>query len=98
MKNYIVTMLLFVCVFGFLLFGVNVMGGKANNEGAQILEDAVRRASVQCYSIEGIYPPSIEYLVENYGIKIDDGKYTVRYVGFASNLMPDITVIQKETK
>ena len=39
------------------------------------------------------YPPSVEYLEEHYGIQIDRERYNVFYSGFASNIMPDITVI-----
>ena len=41
-------------------------------------------------------PPSVEYLEENYGIQIDHDKYNVFYDGFASNIMPEITVIPVE--
>ena len=54
------------------------------------------RACIQCYAIEGRYPPSVEYLEENYGIQIDHDKYNVFYDGFASNIMPEITVIPVE--
>ena len=64
----------------------------SGERGAETLRDAIRRASVQCYAIEGRYPPSVEYLEENYGIKIDRERYDVFYSGFASNFMPDITV------
>lgn len=65
---------------------------RSGERGAETLRDAIRRASVQCYAIEGRYPPSVEYLEENYGIKIDRERYDVFYSGFASNFMPDITV------
>ena len=65
---------------------------RTEEEGARNLVQAVRRASVQCYAIEGRYPPSVEYLEENYGIAIDRERYHVFYEGFASNIMPDITV------
>lgn len=65
---------------------------RSGERGAETLRDAIRRASVQCYAIEGRYPPSVEYLEENYGIKIDRDRYDVFYSGFASNFMPDITV------
>ena len=65
---------------------------RSGERGAETLRDSIRRASVQCYAIEGRYPPSVEYLEENYGIKIDKGRYDVFYSGFASNFMPDITV------
>ena len=47
-------------------------------------------------AIEGRYPPSVEYLEENYGVQIDHDKYNVFYDGFASNIMPEITVILAE--
>ena len=70
----------------------HVLFKKADARGADTLRDAIRRASVQCYAIEGRYPPSVDYLEENYGILIDRDKYDVFYSGFASNFMPDITV------
>ncbi len=57
------------------------------------LEETVRRAVVACYATEGCYPPSLEYLEENYGLRINKELYTVIYEVFSSNLMPDITVI-----
>ena len=63
-------------------------------EGRQQLEDAVRRGAVACYAAEGIYPPTLEYLEEHYGIQVDRERYTVAYDVFASNLMPDITVLE----
>ena len=65
-------------------------------EGRQQLEDAVRRSAVACYAAEGIYPPNLEYLEEHYGIQVDRERYTVMYEIFASNLMPDVTVLENE--
>ena len=64
------------------------------SEGADHLEEAVRRSAVACYAAEGIYPDDIAYLQEHYGIQIDEERYTVVYKVFASNLMPDITVLE----
>lgn len=62
-------------------------------QGKSQLEQALRRSCVACYAAEGIYPPNLEYLEEHYGVQIDE-KYTVRYMIFANNLMPDITVLE----
>ena len=69
------------------------MSGRMDREGAETLRSAIARASVQCYAIEGRYPPSVRYLEENYGIRIDWNRFYVYYEGFASNIMPDITVV-----
>ena len=63
-------------------------------EGRRQLEDTLRRASVTCYATEGIYPPTLTYLEEHYGVQIDTKYYTVYYNAFAENLMPDITVLE----
>ena len=63
-------------------------------EGKEQLEEAVRRSAVACYAAEGIYPPDLEYLEEHYGIQVDRERYTVVYEVFASNLMPDVTVLE----
>ena len=77
--------------------------GSIRNRGRYIsqwshlpLRQGITRACVQCYAIEGRYPPSVAYLEERYGIQIDEERYNVFYSGFASNLMPDITVIPVE--
>ena len=73
----------------------NLESGR-RSEGREQLEDAVRRAAVACYAAEGIYPPDLEYLEEHYGIQVDRDRYTVMYDVFASNLMPDVTVLENE--
>lgn len=82
-----------VVLLGFGTALSNLQQGKSE-EGMRQLERAIQRAVVTCYVTEGIYPPDIEYLQENYGIQIDEKRYTVMYDVFASNLMPDITVLQ----
>lgn len=66
-----------------------------NEEGRLQLENSIRRAAVTCYAVEGIYPPDLAYLQEHYGIRINEAKYTVFYDAFASNMVPDITVVEK---
>lgn len=60
------------------------------------LEESLRRASAACYAAEGFYPPSLKYLEEHYGLAIDEERYLVHYQVHGSNLMPDITVMEKD--
>lgn len=66
-------------------------------EGRRQLEQALRRACVACYAVEGVYPPDLSYLEERYGLQVDETRYAVFYDIFASNLMPSITVLEKES-
>lgn len=91
-KGYVVSLAVFGAVIAVFLQGVLSMSDRMEREGAQTLRSAIARASVQCYAIEGRYPPSVAYLEENYGIRIDRERFDVFYEGFASNIMPNITV------
>ena len=77
------------------LIALGNLGSGQRDEGKAQLEAALRRAAVACYAAEGIYPPSLDYMIEYYGIQIDHSRYTVVYDAFAENLMPDITVLEK---
>ena len=83
-----------IVIMGMIVYGLQQTEASSRAEGKRILEDSIRRAVVQCYAVEGRYPESIKYLEENYGIHIDRVKFAVHYEIFASNHMPDITVIE----
>ena len=68
---------------------------KSDEESFNILSEAIIRSAVQCYAIEGFYPPDIEYLENNYGLLVDHDKYVVSYSIFASNIIPEVEVFLK---
>lgn len=94
--GFLASVVIFVLIIGGFVSGAVSFSGKARSEGDVTLRNAIARATVQCYAIEGRYPPSVEYLEEHYGIQIDRERYHVFYEGFASNIMPEITVIPAE--
>lgn len=59
------------------------------------VETAIQRSLNLCYAQEGFYPAKIDYLIDNYGLIIDERLYFVSYKSFASNIRPDITVFRK---
>ena len=79
---------------GFFVALRNV-NAEVSEQGRAKLEDAILRAAVACYAAEGAYPPDVAYLVEHYGLSVDESRYIVHYEIFAENLMPDITVMDK---
>lgn len=66
-------------------------------QGKRQLEEALRRTAVSCYALEGFYPPDVAYMRSHYGLQYDERAYTVHYSVFASNLMPDITVLERDS-
>ena len=73
---------------------VDSLDSGRSQEDLRQLEETLRRSCVACYAAEGAYPPDVDYLKEHYGLQIDERRYTVRYMAFAENLMPDITVLE----
>ncbi|MCI8594954.1 MAG: hypothetical protein HFF09_06860 [Oscillospiraceae bacterium] len=67
-----------------------------SSEGRAQLETSVSRSCAACYAAEGRYPESLEYLEQHYGLQIDGERYVVHYHAFASNLMPEITVLERK--
>lgn len=55
------------------------------------LETAIQNALTLCYAQEGFYPAQLNYLIENYGIIVDDA-FVVTYKAFASNFRPTIHI------
>jgi len=94
LRGAVAPLLFTVVVMAMIMFGLRQTEESSRSEGLRILEDSIRRAVVIAYAVEGRYPESIEYIEENYGIRIDWSKYYVHYSIFASNLLPDITVIE----
>ena len=66
---------------------------QAAEQALRITTESIRRAAVQCYALEGIYPVNIEYLMENYGIRPDTKRFLIHYQYVADNLLPVITVL-----
>ena len=91
-KTLVVAVILIAAVM------IMIHSADENLDGERLsqLEEAIRRAAVSCYAIEGFYPADTDYLVENYGLIIDESKYTVFYDAFASNILPEITVHPNE--
>jgi hypothetical protein len=95
LAEYGISFILFGVIAAFCYVGVQSAEVKQQEEALRIAEESILRGAVRCYAQEGVYPPDYEYLKENYGIRVDEEKYTVFYTVFASNMMPDVTVIEK---
>lgn len=76
------------------LSGITEISAGHREEGKAQLEQAIRRTAAACYASEGVYPPDLSYMREHYGLRVDETRYAVIYEVQASNLMPDITVLE----
>lgn len=68
---------------------------RSNDAQPERIKEAIERACVQCYALEGSYPPDLEYLSEYYGLILNEDKYFYYYEIFASNVMPYVEVYER---
>lgn len=92
--NY--SLVIFAAIIIFFIVAISRFSGNRAANQKEILTDALNRDIVHCYSIEGMYPPSLEYIEEHYGLSYDHSRFIVDYESIGSNLMPNVTVIEKE--
>lgn len=78
-----------------LLFlrGVQSVSETTTAKQQESLETALSRSISQCYAVEGMYPPSLNYLKEHYGLTYDETKFLIDYQSIGANLMPEVVVL-----
>ena len=85
------------CALAIFFEGVGNFDQNSGERSRRQLEETLRRAAVACYAAQGAYPPDLDYIEEHWGVQIDWSRYAVFYQVEGSNLMPDITVLERET-
>ena len=88
-----VLLIILILVFAFFTNTITTSNKSGNY---MVLENALDRSITQCYALEGSYPPSLSYLVENYGLTYNAEQYFIDYQYIASNLRPDVTIIERD--
>ncbi len=88
-----------LAVFAALILGglalIRTIESRSGAAESGLVRDAVRSAILTCYAVEGAYPPDIDYLKRNYGLAFNEELYIVSYDSFASNVMPDVRVMER---
>lgn len=95
---YALPLAAFLILLLFFLNGVSNVNETTLFKQQESLETALTRSITQCYAVEGIYPPSLEYLTEHYGLLYDADTFLIDYDYYGSNLLPDVTVLRKSTR
>lgn len=85
----------FLGVVTLFLLGISSLSQQNKEEQKKALQEALWKSVTQCYVLEGHYPESLEQLITDYGIQYDQDAFIVHYQVFGSNLLPDITILEK---
>ena len=75
-----------------VILGISRFSGRSSDLSAASVERAIHSSVVQCYALEGSYPPSLEYLEKNYGLLLDRTRYVFLYEVSGANLAPIVGV------
>ncbi len=87
---------LFIAMIVIMFIAVSNVNKIYQKQNLMIIKQSAQRAAVECYSVEGVYPPDIDYLVDNYSFTYNSDKYYIFYETFASNVMPTIEVYERK--
>lgn len=78
------------------ILAVNSISAGTENRQEETLRQAIDRCIINCYCVEGTYPPSLQYIEDNYGLIYDENLFFIDYRAIGSNILPDVTIIRKE--
>jgi predicted PurR-regulated permease PerM len=92
-----VVLTLCVSVAFVVLAAVGIIGFNRSLQHQQLaaVQQSVQNAVIHCYSLEGSYPPNLEYLHKSYGLILDKTHYIYDYSIFASNIPPEVHILRK---
>ena len=95
-RTRILTALALLLVLAVVFTVVAAAKSDTNRENAAAaIRRTVENSARQCYVIEGVYPPDLKYLEDNYGLQVNTEDYYVSYEAFASNLPPTVKVVNR---
>ncbi|MCI8646484.1 MAG: hypothetical protein HFE76_06700 [Firmicutes bacterium] len=94
-RNLIVSVISFLLIALLFWIGISLVSNRTDSREAEIVKDAITRGIIHCYTSEGFYPESLEYLKQNYGLRYDEERFFIDYQALGSNLLPDVTVIDR---
>jgi len=94
--TYLYPLIAFATIFILFLGGIRSVSDTSLAKQKESLETALTRSISQCYAVEGVYPPSLDYLISHYGLTYDSNIFLVDYQYYGGNLLPEITVLRKQ--
>lgn len=85
----------FAVIVTVFLYGVSLISGTGSKGDLANVSNALERDITHCFAIEGKYPPSVEYLEENYGLAYNKDLYIIHYEVAGDNVRPTYKVLEK---
>lgn len=96
--KFLLSFCVFLLIFFLFIQGISSLSTDTKRRQKESLENAVMRDITYCYSVEGTYPESLDYLKEHYGLTYDEDLFFVDYRVSGSNILPDVTIIERKAR
>lgn len=93
-RGLLFAVVVFVLIAAFFLAALSSSARRNDAREQEMVAAALQRAVVTCYAVEGRYPPNLEYIYQNYGVRVDESRYMVFYDVIAANVMPGVQVMR----
>ena len=93
-KLMYVSLILVIALIFICLSNIDGFWEGKQEKSTKSIEEAVKKMALECYALEGSFPPSVEYLKENYGLIVNNDAYFYHYQANGSNMPPDIRVMK----
>lgn len=94
-SSFTISIVIFVAIIVLFIYGISAVSNSSVVNDQEILAKAIDRDIVHCYCVEGMYPPSVKYMQDHYGLIYDQDKFIVDYEYIGSNIIPKVTIIRK---
>ena len=94
-SSFTISIVIFVAIIVLFIYGISAVSNSSVVNDQEILAKAIDRDIVHCYCVEGMYPPSVKYMQDHYGLIYDEDKFIVDYEYIGANIIPKVTIIRK---
>ena len=94
-RKFILSVCAFLLIIVLFYQGIESLSASSLRRQTESLENALNRNITYCYAVEGSYPESLDYLKEHYRLTYDEDRFFVDYKVIGSNILPDVTIIEK---
>lgn len=94
-KKLLAAAVLFAVLGGFL-YGISVSEASSRKEEVSRIQESIEKAALQCYAMHGIYPKSLDDLLDQYTLHLNQKEYRIFYDYNGGNIMPTVYVMERE--
>lgn len=90
---YRLPFLILAVMVAIFIIGIRSVDDSTYEKQRESLQTALHRSISQCYAVEGVYPPNLEYIKTHYGLTYNEDLFYVDYQPIGANLYPDTTIV-----